>query len=84
MKNLYFKLLRLLNKGEPSRQEVEHVLVNHFHVNPALRSTETTQLMLVQYIFDHSLEEIATHHNVTRERVRQVIRKACRDARRKR
>ena len=38
-------------------------------------------IAIAEDYIEKSFGKIAKHHNVTRERVRQIIRKACRDAR---
>lgn len=79
MRKLYFAVLRWLNDGEPSIQEALYVLQTKYRfTSQMLRSRKTTAMMLTLYTAGHSLEHIAKVFKVTRERVRQMIRKACR------
>lgn len=70
---LKFQLLRKFNDGEPSRAEVVWALE---HVSLTMRIMS----VMLMYSEGENYDTIATHHGVTRERVRQLIQKGVRDA----
>lgn len=70
MNKLYFKFLRLFNNGEPSKSEVRWFLKNRIHT-PLIKQT------MINYINGYDFLKISLMFGVTRERVRQRIRKGC-------
>lgn len=69
---LKFKLLRLLNAGEPSKEEVRYALVQYLH------TLEITKTLVLYVVCGVSLEQIAQFQDITQECVKQRIREACR------
>jgi predicted DNA-binding protein YlxM (UPF0122 family) len=79
LRKFYFKFLRLLNRGEPSVTEVQYVLLGKYRLTDDMSPTKKrTSLILCWYSIGESLDDIAKRYNVPRERIRQIIRKACR------
>lgn len=80
MKKLLFPILRHFNNGEPSRYEARHVLLTHY--KPETITTKVRnrfRQILWLYAYGRLVDDIAKTGSVTRERARQMIRKACRE-----
>lgn len=80
MKKLIFPILRYFNDGEPSRSEARHVLLTYY--KPETITTKvrnSVRQILWLYAYGWSVDDIAKTGSVTRERARQMIRKACRE-----
>lgn len=73
MKELLFKLFRLFNDGKPSRVEASWKAQKYLHNN------RVKQALVGYGMLNMSLEDIAKDMNCTRERVRQLILKGCRE-----
>ena len=81
MRKLYFAFLRWRNDGEPSREEVQHLLKTHYRFEANMLSTQRRRAMILNYYtMGYTLTDLAREFKCTRERVRQIIRKAVRDA----
>ena len=72
---LYFDFLRYFNDGVPSEKEC------YWASTKTIRLSPNAKIAVFAYANGRSLEEIAEAQNVTRERIRQYLMKACRTAR---
>lgn len=77
----YFDILRKFNDDLPSKKELEWVYI-HIYLNGIKLSPRISDA-LTDVVHDHTLEDAAKNQNVTRERIRQYLLKACRIAREK-
>jgi DNA-directed RNA polymerase sigma subunit (sigma70/sigma32) len=77
MRKLYFAFLQWLNDGEPSRQEVQHLLKTHYRFYATRSNNQRKRAMILNYYaMGYTPTDIAKAFKCTRERVRQIIRKA--------
>ncbi len=75
LRQIRFWIYRKLNDGMPSREEARRARWN--------ASTYRFAFVLDRYSDGRTLEEIAKELEVTRERIRQMVMKGCRQNREK-
>lgn len=74
MIKIYFDILRMFNKGEPSRKEADWALGKFKH-------TDRITHVLMCYADGLTYEQVGDLMKCTRERIRQIVRKGVRQAR---
>lgn len=73
-RKIKFWILRKFNDGEPSREEALWAIAYSARLSPRI------QIALVAYAGGSTLEQIGNSMSFTRERARQLVRKAVRNA----